>query len=464
MFDTGKLSKKIKAVEKSGLIENKDRILIAFSGGPDSVFLFEVLKFLKTKYSIETDLIYINHNLRSDVEKDLCFVQEFSKINGVSLYIRSADVSEYAKRNRKSIELSARELRYNIIEELAEREKYNKIATGHNLDDNIETVVFRLLRGTSLRGMKGIPERRGKIIRPLLQFEKREILNYLHENGKSYIMDYTNNENDFTRNYIRNEIFPKFMTVNPNFRRKVNELILEVKERDSKKNRLSAVTSYKKMSKEGLAEYLEEHDVQISRRKIDQIYKFFYENDGSIKTEGSKEFNLGNNKILRKKYDKIEITEISNEEITDERQALKEGRKIIWNDYELYLFESKAELEELLPDILKENNYTFLGIDEGFSGMELVVRRRREGDTIFLHNLGHKKVKKVLIDEKIPKWERDRIPVLTVKYFKEEGEQEEILSVGNVKFSKYVNKLNIKNINTGEVEERIIIIGRKNER
>ena len=243
MFDTGKMKKKVKELKKSGLIKKNEKILIAFSGGPDSVFLYNLLFFLREYYSIEISLIYVNHNLREDVENDLNFVEEFSKENNVPLYIESVDVRKYAAENKKSIELAARELRYEAIEKVLQNLNYDKIATGHNLDDNIETFIFRLLRGTSLKGLKGIPSERKNIIRPILQFEKKEILNYLQENKKSYIIDYTNSENDYTRNYIRNEIFPMFVNINPTFRNKVNELIQEI----NNKERLKTYSEEKNM-------------------------------------------------------------------------------------------------------------------------------------------------------------------------------------------------------------------------
>ena len=177
MFDIGKMKKKVEELKKSGLIKKNEKILIAFSGGPDSVFLYNLLFFLKEYYSIEISLIYVNHNLRKDVKNDLNFVEEFSKENNVPLYIESVDVRKYAAENKKSIELAARELRYEAIEKVLQNLNYDKIATGHNLDDNIETFIFRLLRGTSLKGLKGIPSERKNIIRPILQFEKKEILN-----------------------------------------------------------------------------------------------------------------------------------------------------------------------------------------------------------------------------------------------------------------------------------------------
>ena len=193
MFNTEKMKKKAEELKKSGLIKKNEKILIAFSGGPDSVFLYNLLNFLKEEYFLEISLTYINHNLREDVKNDLKFVKNFSEENDVPLYVESVDVRKYATENKKSIELSARELRYEAIEKVLQNINYDKIATGHNLDDNIETFIFRLLRGTSLKGLKGIPEKRENIIRPILQFEKKEILNCLQENKKNYKKDYTNN-------------------------------------------------------------------------------------------------------------------------------------------------------------------------------------------------------------------------------------------------------------------------------
>ena len=116
MFDTGKMKKKVEELKKSGLIRKNEKILIAFSGGPDSVFLYNLLDFLKKEYSLEISLMYINHNLREDVGNDLKFVREFSEENNVPLYIESVNVKEYAAENKKSIELAARELRYEAIE------------------------------------------------------------------------------------------------------------------------------------------------------------------------------------------------------------------------------------------------------------------------------------------------------------------------------------------------------------
>ena len=457
MFDTGKMKKKVEELKKSGLIKKNEKILIAFSGGPDSVFLYNLLFFLREYYSIEISLIYVNHNLRKDVKNDLNFVEEFSKENNVPLYIENVDVRKYAAENKKSIELAARELRYEAIEKVLQNLNYDKIATGHNLDDNIETFIFRLLRGTSLKGLKGIPSERKNIIRPILQFEKKEILNYLQENKKSYIIDYTNSENDYTRNYIRNEIFPMFVNINPTFRNKVNELIQEI----NNKERLKTY-SEEKNTKEKFVQYLEKYDVELSRKKIDQIYGTLYNENGDINMNGSKEFYLGNGKILRKKYDKLEVIMEEKKEVDEERVEIKQNIPIKWYDYNIILTDNILNTKSM--EDFKERNVTFLKFTEKCEdeNYKIFVRKRIEGDTILLNNLGHRKLKKILIDQKIPKWERDKIPVFEMEYKKNNRNISRILGIGDIKFSKYIKKEEVKN--KSENNERLLIIGRKNGR
>ena len=457
MFDTGKMKKKVEELKKSGLIKKNEKILIAFSGGPDSVFLYNLLFFLKEYYSIEISLIYVNHNLREDVKNDLNFVEEFSKENNVPLYIESVDVRKYAAENKKSIELAARELRYEAIEKVLQNLNYDKIATGHNLDDNIETFIFRLLRGTSLKGLKGIPSERKNIIRPILQFEKKEILNYLQENKKSYIIDYTNSENDYTRNYIRNEIFPMFVNINPTFRNKVNGLIQEINNKESLKT-----YSEEKNTKEKFVQYLEKYDVELSRKKIDQIYETLYNENGDMNMNGSKEFYLGNGKILRKKYDKLEVIMEEKKEVDEERVEIKQNIPIKWYDYNIILTDNILNTKSM--EDFKEGNVTFLKFTEKCEdeNYKIFVRKRIEGDAILLNNLGHRKLKKILIDQKIPKWERDKIPVFEMEYKKNNRNISRILGIGDIKFSKYIKKEEVKN--KSENNERLLIIGRKNGR
>ena len=488
-----KILKKLDEIIKEGLISRKDKILIAFSGGPDSVFLYHFLNLLKNIISIEISIVYINHNLRHDVENDLRFINEFSNSNNVNYYIESVDVKKYAIKNKKSIELSARELRYEAIETIRKKIGYNKIATGHNLDDNVETFIFRLLRGTSVTGLKSIPKTRENIVRPILDFEKSEILSFLKNKNYKYIIDYTNNKNDYTRNFIRNKIFPDFENINPTFRQKIDSLIKEINEKENCKLTFSNIYEETINHKDLLIQLLKQNNVEISREKINQIYKSFFSENGKLQNKGSKEFYLGKNRILQNIYGELKIISVvdekskksvesdKNNKIFDKIKILKGNQSIKWYNYEIILYENIQDFKTYF--INKKNiNYTFYKFDdEKIKDGKIIVRSRKDGDRIFLKNLGHKKVKKILIDEKIMKWERDFIPIVEIEAAEvldsleteiseieidKNKKTKEILAISDIKFSKFLEKISNKDIKNLENsnKSKLLIIGRKNGR
>ena len=426
--------KKIKEIKNRNLINENDKILIAFSGGPDSMFLYYILKKIQKEYNLEISLIYINHNLRYDVENDIKIVTKFAKENGVKLYIKNIDVKKYAKENKKSIELAARELRYEIINKTLIEIEYNKIATGHNLDDNVETLIFRLIRGTSTKGLKGIPIKRGNIIRPILHFEKNEIVKFLNEKNIEYVNDYTNLENDYTRNYIRNKIFPMFSNINLNFKVKINELIEEL--------------NYDKISENKIAliKMLENKKVKLTREKINNIYNSLYDTEDNLKKEGTKEFEIGEDYILRKEYDKIEILKKEKKKINFENEIVKINTLKKWNSFEIGIFDDGAKnlinIDEKLKNDIKMKFYK-INLNEEIE--EINIRSRNNGDRIKLKNIGYKKIKNILIDKKISKLERDTIPLILHK--------KEILAIGNISISEHLEKINIE-----EIRENMIIL------
>ena len=458
MLDFKRFSKQLKNLKREEIIKKNDKILIAFSGGPDSVFLFYLLNYLKSEYNLELALMYVNHNLRSDVDNDLNFVKDFSKKNDVKLYIESVDVNSHSKKMKKSIELAARELRYEVLEKVFQKEGFTKIATGHNLDDNVETFIFRLLRGTSIRGLKGIPRVRENIIRPILQFEKKIIVNFLEELNQKFIIDYTNNEIDYTRNFIRNEVFPKFIQVNPRFKDKINNLILEINDRDENVKVQNVEAS---MSKDKFVRYLENKGIkEISRDKIDKIYEIIFNENGLIDSKGSKEFYLGNGKILQKKYGQLKVVEKEEKKDYNIEVIIKKNQSVEWYNYEIILYENFEIFEK---EFLKKNSqeYNYYEIESDLEIGKLVVRSRKAGDTILGKNSEHQKIKKILIDEKIPKWERDKIPIIENINDVEDGDKREILLVSNIKNSKFLKKVEFDMLGK---EKKILIIGRKDGR
>ena len=211
--------KVIKFILDKHLIEKNDRILIAFSGGPDSVFLLEFLIKYKRKFNIELAAFHLNHNLRgTESVVDAEFCKELTARKNIPFFYSSKNIRLYAKKNRLSVEEAGREKRYDELFKIATAKRFTKIATAHNADDNTETVLLNLIKGTGLKGLCGIPYRREKIIRPLLSLSKREILNYNQQKKFEFRTDSSNAENNYQRNYLRNAVIPLIKNkINPQF-------------------------------------------------------------------------------------------------------------------------------------------------------------------------------------------------------------------------------------------------------
>ena len=211
--------KTLKFIQENNLIQENDNILVAFSGGPDSVFLLTILHKFSNLLKINLFAAHINHNLRgNESDKDQEFCHSFCSLLGVDCFSESVNVKTFAAENKLSIEESARELRYKAFSEIAEKCNCSKIATAHNIGDNSETMLFNFLKGAGISGLKGIPVRRGNIIRPVLNINKEEIINYLKQEKIDFVIDSSNLESDFKRNFIRNKIIPLIKNeINPSF-------------------------------------------------------------------------------------------------------------------------------------------------------------------------------------------------------------------------------------------------------
>lgn len=210
--------KVINFIDRYGLIGQKENLLIAFSGGPDSVFALHFFYKFRKKFRCNISAVHFNHNLRGNESKeDENFAIAQCKKLGIDLNIIPLDVKAFAKKNKLSLEEAARILRYNELSKFAKKNSIDKIITAHNLNDNTETILMNLFSGTGISGLSGIPIKRENIIRPLLCLTKKEILEYLNFNEISYRIDSSNLENDFKRNFIRNKILPLIEKINPSF-------------------------------------------------------------------------------------------------------------------------------------------------------------------------------------------------------------------------------------------------------
>ena len=199
----------LKFIDEKKLIDIGDKVLTAFSGGPDSVFLLFLLHKYQKRLGIEVSAVHINHSLRgAAANEDESFCREFCSDRKIEFTAVKKNVKSFAAKNGYSLEEAGRIIRYREFGKLLKQKKLDKIATAHNAGDNTETVLLNVIKGTGLDGISGIPARRDNIIRPVLCFTKDEILTYLSSNKIHYRIDKSNEESDFDRNFLRNKILP----------------------------------------------------------------------------------------------------------------------------------------------------------------------------------------------------------------------------------------------------------------
>ncbi len=199
-------------IQAQHLFHPKDTLLLAVSGGVDSVVLCELCK----KTGFDFAMAHCNFQLRgADSERDEKFVQQLAAKYAVPFYVKKFDTAAISKAEKTSIEETARHLRYAWFEELRAANNYSFIATAHHANDNIETLLMNFFRGTGIKGLHGILPRQNKIVRPLLFAKKEALLAFAVENSLAFEQDHTNAQNDFTRNYFRNDLIPSIKKVFP---------------------------------------------------------------------------------------------------------------------------------------------------------------------------------------------------------------------------------------------------------
>ena len=215
----------LKTIKKYNLISNGDKIVVAVSGGPDSMCLLNILKNLRPKFSTELFVAHINHMIREEADSETEYVKNYCEKNNIKCFIKRANVLEMAKEQKKGTEEMGRIVRYDFFEYVANEVSANKIAIAHTENDNAEKILMNLMRGASLEGLKGIEPIRGKYIRPLIECNREEIEKYCEINKLDPKFDKTNNDNTYTRNKIRNLLIPYIKKeFNPNIIETLNRL------------------------------------------------------------------------------------------------------------------------------------------------------------------------------------------------------------------------------------------------
>ncbi len=412
-----------KTVKKHSMISDNDHVLIGLSGGPDSVCLAVVLNELKDDFNLSLSAVYVDHGLRpGEVEKEIVFCEKFCADRKIEFYSRSVDVSKYTEDTGLNKQEAARELRYQVYGEISGLAKAGLIALGHNADDQAETVLMRLLRGSGRKGLSGIPPVRGNIIRPLINVTKKEINDLMLPD--SFMVDSSNLKEDYFRNWIRLNFMEEIKNRNPSAVKDICRTADILREEDDyleivvTKTLMRLISRKSDDSIELFLTPLETIERPILRRVLIRavgavrgfrgiVFQHIEDIIGLIKKGRSGDrLDLPKGIKVVKDYSLLKITTEKTLRISEcdfqppSEIGIKEA------DISLKgVFEGKTTGEG--------NGKTEVLLDAGAMSFPLKIRPRAEGD--FFYPLGFGKRKKLqdfFVDEKIPRDERDRVPIV----------------------------------------------------
>ena len=411
----------------NSLLSAEDSVLIALSGGPDSVALLHILTRLKNSLRLNLNAIYINHGLRPRAAaKEELFCAALCQKFDVNLRLVAVDIKALATGSKKGIEETARNFRYEQFEKLAAELKCSKVALGHHFDDRVETILFRFLRGTGPAGLKGIPMSRGKIIRPLFDTTKQEIFDYLKKHNLKYCLDKSNSQTEFKRNYIRNRLLPEIRTkLNPAVDRGIISLSEIISEEELYLEKI-ADKAYKKCVTRSPAgklilasERFAGYDLWVQRRVIRRCIAEV------SKTQLTPSKEVVGRVIEVAAGKKKAVSVPGNLECQRIGQELYLHQKAPLTFLERIEIGSKCKIEvlgaTLSAKLLKQGNQSLLKkrqspdviVDFGKVRPPLLVRSIRAGDRFCPLGLkGSKKVSDYLVDRKVSRPLRDEVPVV----------------------------------------------------
>lgn len=261
-------------IKKHNMIKKGDNVIIGISGGSDSVALLHFFVSKKQQLDINIYAAHINHMLRGDESiRDMQFVKSYCEKLGVELFLLETDVKQLAKDQKIGIEECGRNVRYNYFEQLAKTLDNSKIVTAHNMDDNLETTLLNIIRGTTLNGLCGIKPVRENIIRPFLNTKKSEIIDYCKQNTLDFVDDSSNKSDEYTRNKIRNRVVPLINEIAPNYLNSFERMNESINE-DNKFLDLIAteVLNKAKIDNNLDINILKEQNLCILKRVVSQFY------------------------------------------------------------------------------------------------------------------------------------------------------------------------------------------------
>jgi len=396
------------------LIEHGDKLLLALSGGIDSMALLHFL--ISNNYQISA--AHCNFKLRGvESDEDERFVKQYAKKNGLELFTKSFDTKLYAEKNKVSIQIAARELRYEWFNELMKINGFNKLVVAHHLDDNIETLLINLLRGSGLAGIKGIPVKNENIIRPMLTVYRDEIVNYAKQSGVSYREDSSNKSKKYLRNKIRLELLDKLKSMSPNSNIALEKSMLNLADDYNIFNQLIDEKRDSFIKPEANHFVIYYSDIQQLNPLSSWLYriltKYNFSRDvcdniaESLKVNDSgKEFFSPNYRIVKDR-DKLIITEIANPNLKKEYIISKSAENIsLPLEMNFYRIDNHKKFEF-------ENDKSIAYFDYDKLKFPLTLRKWNKGDRFKPFGLGgNKLVSDLLIDQKLSIPEKENIWLL----------------------------------------------------
>lgn len=424
--------KVLKFMEQYHMAEEGERILAAVSGGADSICLLKVLLSLQKEKHYQLFVVHVEHGIRGeDSRKDAEFVENFCKEHKIPCKVYHCKAEVYAREHKMTVEEGARALRYGYFAKAAEVFQADKIAVAHNQNDCAETMLFHLVRGTGLKGMCGILPVRENIIRPLLCVERAEIELYLKEQGQEFCTDKTNEELGYTRNRIRHQVLPVLSDINSQAVFHLNQTAAMAAELEELVGALmqQAETAYVRREN---TEVLILQEVQTQKSFIQKslVHQVLAQTADSsrdisgihvqqvlnlLEKQVGRKVNLPYGMEAERTYMGVRIKKNQLENQQEERYKVweilpGEVLEIPEYGYRIYtrILEGNLENQEIPQKIYTK----WLDYDK-IKG-SILLRTRRERDYFIMDTEGRKKkLKKYLIDEKIPREQRDKLLFLS---------------------------------------------------
>lgn len=431
------IDKVVNFVEKYQLFQPYDKLVIACSGGPDSMALIDILQKISEKYQYHLELIvaHAEHGIRGQNSlNDAIYVKEYCQQNNLDFIIEHLEVLAKHHEKKLSIETLARNLRYQFLRKVARQKKSTKIVVAHHLNDQAETVLQHLLRGAGTVGLSGMKAKNGDIIRPFLCLYRREIEEYCLENNLKPCIDETNSSLDYERNRIRLELIPQMQQYNPQvvtaicqssqiiaeehafLTSYVNNLVENKLKEDIKSNKqislhkkdiISEHLAVRKALYRYIIKRIQGDLENINFTHIDKIDKFLYNgHTGAV-------LQLPRNLCLKIDYDKLIFMKAGKQQVKTEYNITVDLNDNFNSYQEIILPYGQSLIIQQVDNMTKLSGREHCYIDKDKLKGNLIIRNRKAGDRLVPKGMsGSKKVKDILIDRKISVDERNKIPLI----------------------------------------------------